>query len=182
VKNEVLSIDEMRVDSTRLDVSGGGTIALDEVYTSTLDFTFRRTVIDPYLKFVMSGDVSPYAQTLLDGRLAVTGPLGRPDGLSVVATIDDGTLTVFDYELKNDGVVRVTLDEGQLRIGALRLRGADTNLELAGGADTQARTWNLTATGSASLSMLTLMRDFSDHERLRGGRTEGRGHGQLRPA
>src|SRR5205814_4840928 len=32
--------------------------------------------------------------------------------------------------------------------------------ELAGSADTRARTWNLTATGSASLSILTLMRDF----------------------
>ena len=160
VKNNILSIDEMHVDSTRLDVSGAGTIALDGAYTSSLEFAVKRTLIDPYLKFVMSGDVSPYPQTVLGGRLTVNGPLATPEALTVDATIDDGTLTVFDYELKNDGVLRLTLDDGKLRIGAFRLRGADTNLELAGGADTRARTWNLTATGSASLSMLTLMRDF----------------------
>ena len=47
-----------------------------------------------------------------------------------------------------------------MKIGALKLRGADTNLELTGSADTNARTLDLQASGSASLSILTLLRDF----------------------
>ncbi len=79
-----------------------------------------------------------------------------PHELAVAAVIDDATLTMFDYDLKNDGPVNVSFRNDAFRIGQLKLTGADTNLELSGGADAGRRMWNLSAKGGASLSILKL--------------------------
>ena len=63
---------------------------------------------------------------------------------------------MFDYDLKNDGPVNVAFKDDAFRIGQLKLTGADTNLELSGGADAGRRVWNLSAKGGASLSILKL--------------------------
>lgn len=164
VSGKVMSIERFQASSGRLDVNGSGTIAFDDKYTSDLRVRFQQTALDPYLKFVLSQDVSPYTRILVGGSVAVHGPLASLDGLAVDATIDDASLTLFDYELRNDGPVRLRLDDGVVRIAApdgsparpaaLTLKGHDTNLTLTGGADTRARTVDLRATGDASLSIL----------------------------
>jgi translocation and assembly module TamB len=75
----------------------------------------------------------------------------------VEATVDAATLTMFDYDLRNDGPIRLAFIEDQFRIGRFGLTGADTQLELSGGADAGRRTLGLTAKGSASLSILQLV-------------------------
>jgi hypothetical protein len=156
VSNGVMTIERLLAASSRLQTLATGTVALDERWTSDLRFRFQQTAIDPYLKFVLADDISPYTRAVVGGSLNVKGPLGYPDALSVEAAISDVSLTLYDYALRNDGPVAFTFSEGLFRIGSLRLSGSDTNLELAGGANTLERTWDLSANGDASLSILQL--------------------------
>jgi hypothetical protein len=154
VNNDVMSIEYFQIGSSRATVSGVGTIAFDPGYTSDLRVRFQTTALDPYLKFVMKDDISPYTRILVGGLLSVHGPLADPKGLVVDARIDDAKLTLSDYDLTNDGPVQLQLENGVARIAALKLKGNDTNLAVTGRVDTQARTFDVSASGDASLSIL----------------------------
>jgi hypothetical protein len=156
VANDVMTIERVLATSSRLVARMTGTIGLDEQWTSDLDLRFQETSLDPYLKFILENDISPYTRIVVAGALGVRGPLGTPEALTVEATIDESTLTLFDYDLSNDGPVELSMRDGALRIGALQLRGSDTNLSLTGGANTRTRTVDMTATGDASLAILQL--------------------------
>jgi hypothetical protein len=154
VNNDVMAIEYFQIGSSRVTVNGVGTIAFDAGYTSDLRLRFQTTALDPYLKFVMKDDISPYTRILVGGLLSVHGPLADPKGVIVDATIDNATLTLSDYELTNDGPVHLQLENGVARIAALKLKGNDTNLAVTGRIDTQARTFDVSASGAASLSIL----------------------------
>ena len=156
VANEVMTIERVLATSSRLVARMTGTVGLDEHWTSDLDLRFQETSVDPYLKFVLENDISPYTRIVVAGSLEVTGPLGVPENLTVETTIDEATLTLFDYDLSSDGPVHLTMRDGALRIGSLQLRGSDTNLALTGGANTRNNTVDMTATGDASLAILQL--------------------------
>jgi hypothetical protein len=156
IAGRTLMIQRFVASSPLLNVNGRGTIAFDERYNSNLHLQFTESSLDPYLKF-FSPELSPYARVILTGAVDVVGPLGAPLDLSVDATVDTARLTMFDYNLDNDGPIELGLAEGQFRIGRFGLTGADTKLELTGGADAHARTWDLAARGSASLSILQLV-------------------------
>lgn len=156
IADEVMTIERLVAASSRLQIFGTGSIALDDDYTSDLRVRFQQTAIDPYLKFVLPDDVSPYTRMTLGGSLSVTGPLARPIDLSAQTVIDDATLTFYDYDLRNDGPVRLGLADGHMRVDAFELQGRDTNLAVGGGADLRGGTLDLTAVGDASLSILQL--------------------------
>jgi TamB, inner membrane protein subunit of TAM complex len=171
VTNKVMTIERLLAASGRLQVLGSGTIAFDDIYTSDLRLRFQQTALDPYLKFIMTEDVSPYTRVVVGGSLIVHGPLGQPDALDVDTTLDDVTLTLFDYNLENAGPIHLTFEDGVARIAApadapagtparLTLQGADTNLSLSGHIDSRARTIDLSADGSASLSILQALPSF----------------------
>lgn len=156
VTNKVMTIERFVAASSRLQVHGSGTIALDDVSTSDLRLRFQQTSIDPYLKFFLP-QVSPYAQIIISGGLSVRGPLSLPEALTVDTTIDEATLALRpDFALTNDGPLQIGFDRNQLRIGQLKLQGRDTNLAVTGGADLGARTLNLAADGSSNLALLEL--------------------------
>jgi TamB, inner membrane protein subunit of TAM complex len=161
VANEVMTVERLVAASSRLQVLGTGTIALDTDYTSDVRLRFSETALHPYLKFVLTDDISPYTRMVVGGALAVRGPLGRPKALSVDATIDDATVTLYDYDLKNDGPLALRFSEGLFRAEAFKLRGNGTDLALSGGGDVTARTLNMTATGQSNLAILQLFPEFS---------------------
>lgn len=156
IANNVMTIERLAAASSRLQVVGTGTIALDEPYTSDLRLRFQETSIDPYLKFVLTDDVSPYTRAVLGGTLTVSGPLSTPTDLTVDAVIDDTTLTLYDYDLRNDGPIRMKMADGRVSIDALELQGRDTNLEMGGGIDLRGRQFDVAAVGDASMSILQL--------------------------
>ena len=61
IANDVMTIERLVASSSRLQVLGTGSIAFDDAYTSDIRLRFQETALDPYLKFVMADDVSPYA-------------------------------------------------------------------------------------------------------------------------
>lgn len=161
VSGKVMTVERLVAASSRLQVVGSGTIGLDDLYTSDVRLRFSETALDPYLKFLLTDDISPYTRVVVGGSLGVRGPLGTPDALDVDATIDDATLTLFDYDLRNDGPLRLTFQNGAFSVPALKLRGNGTNLALTGGADTRGRTLNLSAVGDSNLAVLQLFPQFA---------------------
>ena len=153
IANDVLSIERMAANSGLLDVEGRGTIALNDTSDADLHLRFTESSLDPYLKF-FAPKISPYARAILSGAVDVNGPLGTPAKLGIDATINDATLTLLDYDLKNDGVVRLTYRDEQFVVNQLRLAGQDTRLTLSGTADARGRLWHLSTEGAASLSIL----------------------------
>jgi hypothetical protein len=153
VANNVLSIERLAANSSLLDVEGRGTIALDAGSDADLHLRFTQSSLDPYLKF-FAPRISPYARAILSGAVDVTGPLSAPEQLAIDATVNDATLTLLDYDLRNDGPIHLTYAHEQFAVGQLKLQGRDTNLALTGTADAHARQWHLGTEGAASLSIL----------------------------
>jgi hypothetical protein len=155
VKNNVLMIERLSAASSRLQVVGSGTIALDDPMTSDLRLRFQQTSIDPYLKFVLP-EMSPYTRAIVSGGLVVRGPLAETRRLTVDVDVEEAILTLFDYELRNDGVIDLTLADETFRLGRFRLRGAGTGLELRGQADLTERQFDFSTSGQANLAILQL--------------------------
>jgi TamB, inner membrane protein subunit of TAM complex len=155
VRNNVLTFESLNAASNRLQVTGSGSIALNDLSDAEMRFRFLSTSIDPYLKFV-APEMSPYTRAIVSGSVRVAGPLGDVAHLLVDTTIDDATLTLFDYELHNDGPVRLTFEDDVFRIGRLRLSGDQTDLELGGEVDAGRSAVDVQASGQANLAILQL--------------------------
>jgi translocation and assembly module TamB len=153
VEDEVLTVADLNVTEPRVQLSGGGTIALNEFYDSRLSFRFLNTSIDPYLKFV-GPEVSPFTGIIASGRVEVTGALLDVPHLLVNVTVDDARITPLDYEFANDGPVRLILEDHTVRLERMRLRGLNTALELSGRVDLGPRRIDITAEGDADLAIL----------------------------
>ena len=98
--------------------------------------------------------MSPYTRAIASGTVRVSGPLADYTHLGVFLTGVEGTLTLFDYQLKNDGPISLTFQDNAVSIGRFRLTGEGTNLELSGGMSVTDSTINLQANGDASLAIL----------------------------
>jgi hypothetical protein len=156
VSNRRMAISRLFADSNLIHVDGRGEIQLNERYDSELHLTFVESSLDPYLRF-FAGPSSPFNRFILSGSLDLAGPLAAPEEMSARAVIDDALLTMFDYNLEEQGPITLDYRDKDFRIEQVRLTGTDTNLELTGGADVGARTWGLSARGGASLSILQLV-------------------------
>ena len=155
ITKNMMTIERLVAASSRLDVFGSGTVALNDESDADLRFRFQRTSLEPYLKFV-APSVSPYTRLIAGGLLVVRGPLSIPEQLLVDATIDDVALTLFDYSLTNDGDIRLTYEDNTFKAGRLRLKGEGTSLGVAGEVDMGRRIVDLSASGDASLAVLQL--------------------------
>ena len=155
VRNETLTFERFNASSSRLQVNGTGTIAINDASDADLRLRFQETSIDPYLRFFAPA-YSPYTRLIATGSLQVRGPLSDPKRLFVDATVDAGALTLFDYQLTNDGPIRLGFDKNTFSIGQLNLKGQDTKLQVTGGANLTTELLDLDASGDASLAILQL--------------------------
>lgn len=154
VKNNELTILALNATSApRLLFNGTGKIVLNEHYDADLSFRFFESSIDPYLKFFAPA-MSPYTRAIVSGSGRVSGPLADPEDLLITTELDDVTLTLFDYQLKNDGQVRLSYEGGTARIGSLGFIGDGTKLVLAGQVAVADSKIDLNATGQANLAIL----------------------------
>jgi translocation and assembly module TamB len=83
--------------------------------------------------------------------------------LAVEARVETLNLTLFDYQLTNDGVMDLSLRNSVAEIGTrvndstfmpVKLRGEGTNLQLSGSVDLEQQTIDMDATGDANLGIL----------------------------
>jgi translocation and assembly module TamB len=68
--------------------------------------------------------------------------------------VDDAQLRLFDYRLRNDGPLRLTLEGDQVNVAQVRLVGEGTRLEVTGGIPLSEGEVALHATGAANLGIL----------------------------
>jgi translocation and assembly module TamB len=152
LRGDLLTLD-FEAASPRLAVSGAGRVALTDEMDGELTVRFNQTSLDPYLRF-FEPRLSPFTNAIAGGTVRVTGELANPEHLLVEARVEDLALTLFDYQLRNEGVIELDLDRQRVEIGQLKLRGDGTQLQLGGGLDLAARTLDVKATGDASLGIL----------------------------
>src|SRR6185295_9503952 len=144
---------EIDAASPRLAVTGTGRIALTSRYDSELTFRFHDTSLDPYVRLFVPR-LSPFTTAVVSGSLRVVGELADAVHLLVDGTVDSLDMRMFDYAVKNDGPIRITLAEQQVKVEELRLVGEDTRLRVSGTIGLNDQRIALKASGDANLGIL----------------------------
>jgi hypothetical protein len=152
LRGDLLTLD-LEAASPRLVVSGSGRIALTDEMDAELTVRFRETSLDPYVRF-FEPRLSPFTTAIVGGTLRVVGELANTDQLVVDATVEQLDLKLFDYRVRNDGPIELTLDQNVLEIGRFRLAGEGTQLQLDGRLGLKDQTIDVQATGDANLGIL----------------------------
>ncbi len=174
VRDEALRFDIEAASST-IEVSASGRVALTGGNDADLTFLAQNVLLDPYVR-VFAPELSPYLTAVVHGRLRVVGELYTApdvDGVRVVnwdhlhaeADIEQVDLSLFDYEIRNDGPGRLTLDRQVVGIEGWQLVGKGSALELSGSVGPWTEEVALQVDGTADLGMLqteVLQRFFPD--------------------
>ena len=109
--------------------------------------------LDPYVRMFVP-EWSPYTRAVLSGSLDVVGPLRDWDRLDATATVQRMQASLLDYEIRNDGPIRLSLDRRVVGIDRLRLAGAGTALDLTGVVDLGNDEVSVGVDGNANLDIL----------------------------
>jgi hypothetical protein len=141
------------VASPRLAASGSGQFGLTDAGEIEMTVRLSDTSLDPYAR-VMMPTLSPYTTATGGGSVRVWGAVYTPNALHVAATIDDLRLRLFDYELRNQGDLRVGLDGQIIDVESFGLAGDRTGLDVVGRIDLERDVVALRANGEANLAVL----------------------------
>jgi len=163
VRDEALAFDIEAASST-IEVSASGRVALTGGKYADLTFRAQNALLDPYVRIFVP-ELSPYLTAVVHGRLRVVGELYTPPGVDGVrevnwdhlhaeADIEQVDLRLFDYEIRNDGPGRLTLDRRVVGIEGWRLVGKGSALELSGSVDLETEEVALEVDGTADLGVL----------------------------
>jgi hypothetical protein len=141
------------VASPRLAASGSGQFGLTDAGEIEMTMRLSDASLDPYAR-VFLPTLSPYTAATGGGSIRVWGEVYSPDGLHVEATVDELQVRLFDYELRNRGVLRVGLDGQVVRVDQFVLTGDRTALDVSGQVDLARDVVTLRANGEANLAVL----------------------------
>ena len=141
------------VASPRLAASGTGQFALTEAGEIESTVRLSDTSLDPYARIFIP-TLSPYTGATGGGSVRVWGAVYTPNALKVEASIDDLRLRLFDYELRNRGVLRVDLDGQIVNVAAFTMTGDRTAIDVSGRVDLERDVVALRANGEANLAVL----------------------------
>ena len=148
---------ELRLDlegaSPTVAFSAAGRVSLSGEQDADLSLRVADWSLDPYVRMFVP-EWSPYTRAVLSGSLDVVGPLRNWDRLDATATIQRMDASLLDYEIRNDGPIRLTLDRRVIGVDRLRLAGAGTALDLAGVVDLAADEVSVGVDGNANLDIL----------------------------
>ena len=152
VRNTILTM-EVEAASPRLAVSGTGRIALTPEADAELTFRFTDTSLDPYVRTLVP-KLSPFTTAVASGSIRIVGELRNVEHLLLEGIVEDTQLRLFDYRLRNDGPLRLTLDGQRINVLQMRLVGEGTRLEVDGSIPISDGEMALHATGAANLGIL----------------------------
>jgi hypothetical protein len=152
LRGELMTLD-LEAASPRLVVSGSGRIALTPELDAELTVRFRETSLDPYVRF-FEPRLSPFTTAIVGGTLRAVGELSNLNQLVIDTKIEQLDLKLFDYRVRNQGPIELTLDRNALQIGNFHLVGDGTQLQLDGKMNLREKTIGIQATGDANLGIL----------------------------
>ncbi len=144
---------DVNAASPRLALTGAGRIALTPQADCELAFRFHDSSLDPYVRLFLP-NLSPYTTAVTSGSVRVAGELADIDHLVVDTTVDVLDMRLFDYALRNDGPIHMTLDQRTIEIHRLQLAGENTQLRMVGKIGLRDEKIALQATGNADLGIL----------------------------
>jgi|GEM_PF-595978 len=144
---------ELEAASPTLAVSGSGRIELRESGESELRFRVTNTTLDPFVR-TLQPDLPEETTVTASGTILVEGPLSNTDQMRIDATVEQLDLTLFDYSITNEGVVRLLVDRNVVSVSDMHLQGEGTALDLTGDIALSDRRLSLSANGDASLGIL----------------------------
>ena len=139
--------------SPRLAASGTGQFALTESGEIEITVRLSDTSLDPYAR-VFLPTLSPYTSATGGGSVRVWGAVYTANALRIEASVDDLRLRLFDYELRNRGVLHLGLDGQMVSVDAFTLTGDRTAIDVSGRVDLEHDAVALKATGEANLALL----------------------------
>ena len=139
--------------SSTIAVSASGRVALTAENDADLSLRVTNASLDPYVRMVVP-ELSPYVTAVVHGSMRVVGELRNWDHLRAEATVEQVDLSLFDYDVHNDGPIRLTLDQRVVGIDRWRLVGEDTALEVSGSVDLATDDLGLEVAGDANLGIL----------------------------
>jgi hypothetical protein len=152
IRGDLLAV-EVEGASPRLVVSGSGQIELTDEMDAEMTFRFSDTSLDPYVRTFVP-KLSPFTTAVASGTIRVAGELYVPQHLLIDVTVEQLRAELFDYQVRNDGPLRLAFDQQTIRATRARLVGEGTQLDLIGQVDLEQREAAIRATGDASLSLL----------------------------
>ena len=151
VRERLVTIDQL--EAAGLGVSGSGWIEMSPGVESEFSLRFNRTLLDPYVR-LFEPRLSPYTRAAVSGAVRVTGQLANWDRLSATATIDVLDVSLFDYQISNDGPIRLAFESSTITAQQLKLAGKDTRLEVAGSVGLKDERIAVDVSGDANLGIL----------------------------
>ena len=152
VRDGALALDLEGASST-IAVSASGRVALTAENDADLSFRVANASLDPYVRMFVPA-LSPYTTAVVSGSMRVVGELRNWDHLRAEATIEQVDLSLFDYDIHNDGPIRLALDKRVVGLDQWRLVGEGTALELSGSVDLETEEVSLGVDGDANLGIL----------------------------
>ena len=152
VRDGVMGLD-VEAASPRLAISGSGRVDLTPDADAELLFRFTNTALDPYVR-TFQPELSSGITAVVSGTLRLVGELRNVERLLVDATVEQLGLDFFDYAVRNDGPLRLALDQNIVRLEQLQLTGDGTALQLTGEIDLSDERISIRADGDAGLGIL----------------------------
>ena len=125
IRERQMYIDALEMASSRLAVSGTGRMPFDDDADSDITLNFVDTSLDPYIR-VFSPTFSPFTSMVGSGMLRLVGPFNDSARLKGDLRLDAMRMRLIDYQIRNDGPVRLALGQDRLQIDRMRLVGEGT--------------------------------------------------------
>jgi hypothetical protein len=151
VKGHLITIDQL--EAAGPGVSGAGQIEVSDTMDSDFSLRFNKTLLDPYVR-LFEPRLSPYTRATASGSVRVVGQLANWDRLSATATIDALDVSLFDYQISNDGPIRLAFENNTITAQQLKLAGKDTRLEVTGSVGLKEDRIAVAVSGDANLGIL----------------------------
>ncbi|HXW05366.1 MAG TPA: translocation/assembly module TamB domain-containing protein [Vicinamibacterales bacterium] len=152
LRDELLTLT-FEAGSPRLAVTGSGRIALTPEMDAELTLRFADTSLDPYVRF-FEPRLSPFTNAVAGGTIRAVGELANLDQLVVEVRVEDIDLKLFDYQLRNSGVIELTLDQRVVEVDRFQLSGEGTQLQVTGDVSLRDDRVSVEAAGNANLGIL----------------------------
>jgi hypothetical protein len=147
---------EVQAGSPRLEASMVGTVNRRTLsYPGDITLRVTDTSLDPYAR-LFAANLSPFASAVVSGTMRISGTLGKLDGIVARAVVDKVDLSLFDYSLRNSGVIDIGVDQSTVRIHQFNLTGDQTRLGVTGTVDMGRGRVAVHAEGDANLGILQL--------------------------
>ncbi len=138
-----------------------GDVQLRDDWPANVDFSFSNLDLEPGLQSYFKGSAS--ANAAADGGVRLQGPLRSPRELNLMGDLTAFSFGIDKLRIRNNGPVRFTVANDNLRVDQLHLVGPGTDFSAVGSLQLNGRhELQVRAQGSANLRLIqTLDSDFT---------------------